>query len=200
MNKKFQNYFNRPIWQIFLYQWFFLGILIYVLYIFDLHLIFNLLKLKKDEILNQKKTIEKIENKLSLLPELFYLEKEIQMLKLENIFSLKMEHQKNILKNNFYQKFNHLNIQLINWEKQKTEIKENLIHKNWIAYINTDYYGIINFLLELLKTNPPILIKKIDIFNKSKNFHDLIHEKENLEMTIQITEILPIKAIIKNAQ
>lgn len=55
MNKKFRNYLNKPIWQIFLYQWFFLGILIYVVYIFDLHLRFNLLKLKKDEILNQKK-------------------------------------------------------------------------------------------------------------------------------------------------
>ncbi|WP_059108260.1 hypothetical protein [Candidatus Williamhamiltonella defendens] len=142
--------------------------------------------------------IEKIENKLSLLPELFYLEKEIQILKLENIFSLKMEYQKNSLKNDFYQKFNHLNIQLINWEKQKIEIKENFIHKNWIACINTDYYGIINFLGELLKTNPPILIKKIDIFNKSKNFHDLIDEKENLEMTIQITQILPINTRIKN--
>ncbi|ASX26693.1 hypothetical protein [Candidatus Williamhamiltonella defendens] len=198
MNKKFRNYLNKPIWQIFLYQWFFLGILIYVVYIFDLHLRFNLLKLKKDEILNQKKMIEKIENKLSLLPELFYLEKEIQILKLENIFSLKMEYQKNSLKNDFYQKFNHLNIQLINWEKQKIEIKENFIHKNWIACINTDYYGIINFLGELLKTNPPILIKKIDIFNKSKNFHDLIDEKENLEMTIQITQILPINTRIKN--
>lgn len=168
MNKKIQQWLVKPAWQLFFWQWSLVGLLACCAYLLELRPINRQRTSADDELTIQQNHIEQIQQKLALLPELSFIERQINELSPQG--QLQLTSQKTVIQH-VSTSIAALGGSIIRWKWQPSQTVDNPIPPHWDATIDIDFQGLTHFLHDILKIQPSISIEQMHIIPKGNRLN-----------------------------